>query len=128
LAGERVASAPAGPDPFEPFVGYVRARLTEDLHLWAQTLFDEVVALGYDKAYSTFNRQVRSRGLRPHCEPWSRPRLGRASAVIEHPAISPLRCAKQPFVVTPRERQARGTGLAEGLTCRQALNCLFVEG
>ncbi|MFC5263815.1 hypothetical protein ACFPJ1_17010 [Kribbella qitaiheensis] len=86
LAGERVAGErrPAGPDPFEPYVDYVRARLREDPHLWVQTLFDEVVALGYDKAYSTFTRQIRTRGLRPHCEPCSATR-GRASAVIEHP-------------------------------------------
>src|SRR4051812_32154270 len=38
--------APAGPDGFAPFVDYCRARLTEDPHLWAATLFDEVTALG----------------------------------------------------------------------------------
>ena len=81
VAGER---RPAGPDPFEPYVGYVRARLAEDPHLWALTLFDEVVALGYDKAYSTLTRQIRARGLRPHCEPCSATK-GRVSAVIEHP-------------------------------------------
>jgi transposase len=86
LAGERVAGErrPTGPDPFGPYVDYVRARLSEDPHLWAQTLFDEVVALGYDKAYSTFTRQVRARQMRPHCEPCSATK-GRASAVIEHP-------------------------------------------
>jgi len=29
------------PDPFDPFVDYVSARLVEDPHLWARTLFDE---------------------------------------------------------------------------------------
>ena len=42
--------APAGPDVFAPFEPYVRARLAEDAHLWATTLFDEVVALGYPRA------------------------------------------------------------------------------
>lgn len=86
LRGDRVAGVrtPAGQDPFEPFVDYVRARLTEDPHLWALVLYEEVVDLGYDKAYSTFTRQVRTRGLRPHCEPCAGTR-GRPSTVIEHP-------------------------------------------
>lgn len=86
LAGERVAGErkPAEDDPFEPFVDYVRARLTEDPHLWAVTLFDEVVGLGYDRSYPTFTRQIRVRNLRPHCEPCSATK-GRANAPIEHP-------------------------------------------
>src|SRR3954469_15698165 len=76
--------APAGPDLFDPFVDYCRARLAEDPHLWAMTLFDEVVDLGYDRAYSTFTRQLRARGLRPACEPCA-PTRGRPAAVIEHP-------------------------------------------
>ena len=86
LAGDRVAGErkPACDDPFEPFVDYVRARLTEDPHLWAVTLFDEVTALGYDRSYPTFTRQIRSRGLRTHCEPCSATN-GRANAPIEHP-------------------------------------------
>jgi transposase len=86
LADERVAGErkPAGPDPFEPFADYVRARLVEDPHLWAVTLFDELVELGYDRSYPTFTRQVRDRGLRPHCEPCAGTK-GRASAVIAHP-------------------------------------------
>ena len=85
LSQERVAGErwPAGPDQFEPYVDYVRARLAEDPHLSAMTLFDEVVALGYDRANSMFTRQLRGRGLRPHCEPCSAT-TGRAAAVIEH--------------------------------------------
>src|SRR3954453_8122226 len=81
-AGVRAA---AGPDLFEPFVDYCRARLTEDPHLWAMTLFDEVVDLGYDRAYSTFTRQLRTRHLRPAGEPCV-PARGRPTAVIDHPA------------------------------------------
>jgi transposase len=86
LADERVAGQrkPAGPDPFEPFADYARARLTEDPHLWAVTLFDELLELGYDRSYPTFTRQLRNRGLRPHCEPCAGT-TGRASAVIPHP-------------------------------------------
>ncbi|MFQ1004418.1 IS21/IS408/IS1162 family transposase [Modestobacter sp. SSW1-42] len=77
--------APAAADLFDPFVDYCRARLTEDPHLWAMTLFDEITALGYDRAYSTFTRQLRARNLRPACEPCS-PAKGRPAAVIDHPA------------------------------------------
>ena len=86
LEGDRVAGQrkPAEDDPFGPFVDYVRERLNEDPHLWAVTLFDEVVALGYDRSYPTFTRQIRTRNLRPHCEPCNATK-GRASAVIEHP-------------------------------------------
>lgn len=86
LEGDRVACVRkrAEDDPFEAFVDYVRERLTEDPHLWAVTLFDEIVALGYDRSYPTFTRQIRNRDLRPHCEPCNATR-GRASAVIEHP-------------------------------------------
>lgn len=76
--------APAGPDLFDPFADYCRARLTEDPHLWAMTLFDEVTALGYGRAYSTFTRQLRARKLRPACEPCT-PAKGRPAAVIDHP-------------------------------------------
>jgi hypothetical protein len=48
------------------------------------TLFDEVVDLGYDRAYSTFTRQLRARKLRPACEPCA-PTRGRPVAVIDHP-------------------------------------------
>jgi hypothetical protein len=41
------------PDGFEPFVGYCRERLTENPHLWATTLFDELCELGYDHSYPT---------------------------------------------------------------------------
>ena len=55
----------ADPDPFDVFVDYVAARLTEDPHLWAATLLDELRPLGFVGSYSTLTRQVRDRGLRP---------------------------------------------------------------
>ena len=67
------------------FVDYCRARLLEDPHLWAMTLFDEVVALGFDRSYPTFTRQLRARQLRPPCEACTAGK-GRPVAIIEHPA------------------------------------------
>ena len=86
LNGNRVAGvrAPAGEDRFARFVDYCRERLAEDPHLWAMTLFDEVVDLGFDQSYPTFTRQLRTRHLRPHCEPCS-PAKHRPVAIIDHP-------------------------------------------
>lgn len=86
LSGDRVAGerAPVGDDRFERFVDYTRERLREDPHLWASTLFDELVALGFEQSYQSLTRQIRDRGLRPACEA-CRPAHGRAVAVIEHP-------------------------------------------
>ncbi|MGW2563034.1 hypothetical protein ACWCXB_28045 [Streptomyces sp. NPDC001514] len=42
-----------------PFLEYCRQRLTDDPHLWASTLFDEVKGLGYEGGYSTFTRALR---------------------------------------------------------------------
>lgn len=72
-------------DPFDRIEPYVRQRLAEDPHLRATVLFAEVqdLAGGYERAYETFCRQVRNRGLRPHCEACSGV-AGRAHVDIEH--------------------------------------------
>lgn len=87
LAGEREPGVRRRTiaDPFEPFAEYCSRRLAEDPHLWATTLFDEVLELGYAGSYPTFTRQLRTRSLRPSCEA-CRPTRGRPVAVIEHPA------------------------------------------
>lgn len=72
-------------DPLAEFEAYVRARFVDDPHLWATSLFDEVVALGYARSYPSFVRQVRQRGLRPHCEA-CRGVKGRDTIEIDHPA------------------------------------------
>jgi transposase len=72
------------PDPFDRFVPYVTERLRDDPHLWASALFDEVSALGFDRSYQTFTRQLRDRSLRPHCEACDGVK-GRATIEIEHP-------------------------------------------
>ncbi len=69
---------------FDRYEAYVRARLLEDPHVWASVLFDEIVALGFDRSYPVFTHQVRTRSLRPHCEPCA-PAKHRPVAVIEHP-------------------------------------------
>lgn len=48
LRGDRQSGLRARPaaDPFGPFATYCAARLAEDPHLWATTLFDEVTRLG----------------------------------------------------------------------------------
>jgi transposase len=88
LNGEREAGVRRRPDgevdSFDRFESYVRQRLADDPHVWATVLFDEVVALGYDRAYPTFTRHLRDRGLRPHCEPCASSN-GRAHVDIEHP-------------------------------------------
>lgn len=74
----------ASPDPFDGFVDYVTARLTEDPHLWAVTLLDELAGLGYAGSYPTLTRQIRARGLRPACVACAHV-TERANAVIVHP-------------------------------------------
>lgn len=89
LSGKResgVRARPAGEvDPFDRFDAYVRQRLKDDPHMWATVLFREVVGLGFDRSYASFTRALRSRELRPHCEPCSSSN-GRAHVDIEHPA------------------------------------------
>jgi transposase len=80
--GERKSCVP---DALEPFVEYLRLRFSDDPHLWATALFDEVVILGYRLSYPSFVRQVRTKGLRPHCEACHGVK-GRDHADIEHPA------------------------------------------
>ncbi|MFA7755565.1 hypothetical protein V5F01_18650 [Streptomyces sp. NRRL B-2790] len=55
VAGERTPGARKRhlPDPYEPFVEYVTARLAEDPHLWAQTLMDELEPLGFPLSYQS---------------------------------------------------------------------------
>ncbi|MBA2769723.1 MAG: transposase [Sporichthyaceae bacterium] len=81
IPGERVSSRV---DPFEEFAEYIKIRLTDDPHVWATALFDEVVALGYSGSYPSFTRGLRGRALRPHCEP-CQASTGRDHAIIDHP-------------------------------------------
>ena len=81
VAGVRVSSAE---DPLGAYVGYLLQRLLDDPHVWATVLFDEVVALGFDRSYPSFTRGLRTHRLRPHCEPCTASR-GRDHVVIDHP-------------------------------------------
>ena len=84
LAGDRTAGERRRVEVnvFDRFEPYVRARLREDPHLWASVLFDEIVTLGFDRSYPIFTHQLRTRKLRPHCEPCA-PGRYRPVAVIE---------------------------------------------
>jgi len=111
VAGQR--ARPAGEDRFDRFVDYVRERLREDPHLWATTLFDELVGLGFAQSYQTLTRQVRARGLRPPCETCHAAKR-RPVAVIEHP---PGEETQWDWVELPDPPAAWGWGLRA---------CLFV--
>src|SRR5664279_4055223 len=80
VPGQRVRSEP---EVFAPFAEYARLRLADDPHLWASTLFDELTALGYAGSYPSFTRALRTRKLRPHCEPCAASR-GRDAGLIAH--------------------------------------------
>jgi len=87
LNGEREAGVrrSSAPDPMAPFTAYITARFVDDPHLWASALFDEVVPLGYGCSYPSFARQLRTAGLRPHCEACAGVK-GRDTIEISHPA------------------------------------------
>jgi len=64
LAGrEAGVRARSSPDPFEVFAAYCGQRLRDDPHLWASTLFDELLELGYDRSYPTMTRALRAPGV-----------------------------------------------------------------
>ena len=66
------------------FEKYLTARFADDHHVWGTVLFEEVTALGYAQSYPTFVRQIRTRGLRPHCEA-CRGVVGRDAVEIDRP-------------------------------------------
>jgi transposase len=81
--GKPGVRARRGPDPFDPFVDYVVARLTEDPHLWVRTLCDELEVLGFGLSYQSLTRNIRARDLRPVCQA-CRTATQRPNAVIPH--------------------------------------------
>lgn len=78
--GQRARS---DPDPFDRFVDYVTARLVEDPHLWARTLYDELEDLDFGLSYQSLTRNIRARNLRPDC-PACRTATDRPNAIIPH--------------------------------------------
>jgi transposase len=86
LNGDRVPGQRARSVPLliEPFVDYCRIRLADDPHLWASTLFDEIVALGFTGSYQSLTTATRKLQLRPNCEPCHAAK-GRDVAIIAHP-------------------------------------------
>jgi transposase len=85
LNGDRTPGVRArAVDPFAPFLDYVAARLAEDPHLWALTLFDELLALGFVASYPSLTREIRTRELRPVCAQCATA-TDRVNGIIEHP-------------------------------------------
>ena len=111
LNGERAAGvrASAGTSGFDAYAGYCRERLLEDPHLWAMTLFDEIVVLGFVQSYPTFTRQLRLRSLRPHCERCHAAK-GRPVAIIDHPAGEETQWDWVDLPASPNNRGATLTG------------------
>ncbi len=87
LNGERIPGTRARPDapaPLAEYEKYLVARFADDHHVWGTVLFEEVTRLGYAQSYPTFVRQIRARGLRPHCEACTGV-TGRDTIEIDHP-------------------------------------------
>ena len=82
LNGKRQPGARTGAG--DVFAAYAAQRLSDDPHLWASALFDELIEMGFTGSYPSMTRGLRVRGLRPACEA-CRPTKGRPVAVIEHP-------------------------------------------
>ena len=97
LNDERVAGvrAPAGEDRFAVFVDYCRERLVEDPHLWAMTLFDEVVGA-----------RVRPVVSDVHPPAASRVSCARSASVPRGARVGRWRSS-----ITRRVRRRSGTGL-----------------
>lgn len=91
-----------GPDPFDEFVDYVTARLTEDSHLWARTLCDELEPLGFTLSYQSLTRNIRGLGGCPRvwrfdrmatvCDPGSGRVTASFAGVAKHYGVSAAIC------------------------------------
>ncbi|HEY1715265.1 MAG TPA: hypothetical protein VGG07_20345 [Solirubrobacteraceae bacterium] len=69
----------------EPWRGYIAARFSDDPHLPAVNLLDELMAAGFDRSYPTLVRELRRTELRPVCLVCQQ-RRGRAPTTeIDHP-------------------------------------------
>lgn len=130
LNGDREVGVRARPDgevdPFDLIEPYVRQRLAEDRHLRATVLFREVQDLpsGYGRAYQTFTRQIRERGLRPHCEACTASK-GRAHVDIEHPPGEEIQWDWLELPVTPWG--AKAYVLVGALSHSGKFRCWFSE-
>ena len=126
LSGERESGVrvKSDADVFDRFEPYVRQRLADDPHVWATTLFDELVGLGFDRSYQTFTRQLRDRDLRPHCEPCSSSN-GRAHVDIDHPPGEEIQWDWLELTDTPWG--AKGYVLVGALAHSSRFRCWFSE-
>jgi Mu transposase, C-terminal domain len=113
-------------DPFDLVEPYVRQRLSDDPHLRATVLFREVQNLpsGYSRVYQTFTRQIRDRGLRPHCEACAGSK-GRAHVDIEHLPGEEIQWDWLELNETPWN--AKAYVLVGALSCSGKFRCWFSE-
>ncbi len=56
------------PSCLVPFRGYLEARCSDDAHVLATVLYEELVGLGFDRSCPTLVRELRTLQLRPMCE------------------------------------------------------------
>jgi transposase len=67
LAGPQAGREPVA-SCLEAFRPYLEARFVDDAHVLATVLYEELVAVGFDRSYPTLVRELRRVGLRPACE------------------------------------------------------------
>ncbi|WP_232490805.1 IS21 family transposase [Mycobacterium dioxanotrophicus] len=69
----------------DPFVEYCRIRLADDPHLWASTLFDELVELGFTGSYPSLTLAIRNLGCDRIASRVSRSRAATSRSSIIRP-------------------------------------------
>ncbi|MGC2374563.1 MAG: hypothetical protein WA484_11890, partial [Solirubrobacteraceae bacterium] len=68
LAGKNGRRGRRAPSVLESYRAYLEARFDDDPHVLGTVLFRELCALGLDRSYQTFTRELRVLELRPCCE------------------------------------------------------------
>jgi transposase len=84
LAGATPVRGP-GESCVEPFRDYLVARFADDAHVDGTVLLREVAALGFDRSYVTFVRELRKLALRPRCEACSTDGHGVTTVIAHEP-------------------------------------------
>jgi hypothetical protein len=84
LSGPLLVREPA-PSCLEPFRDYLVARFVDDAHVDGTVVYREVVALGFERSYVTFVRELRRLGLRPRCEACRSGGHGATVALVHEP-------------------------------------------
>ena len=112
-------------DSLERFVPYLRERFTEDPHVWASALFDEVVALGYERSY-----RMRARGPLAGAAPalrgvWGVKGRDRAISTTHRARSCPVALCIAPLMGA---REYAASSPATGSVCRWSRWCDRLSG